>query len=176
MVFDLEADGVREAGGEILADFRLRERTAAAGVDLREMLVDGGLTLGFEVFLSTKAAVGFSFEQEPLGVFGIDRKALGLTVRAVVAFVGQAAETGAFIPVKTEPVKVFHELEFKAGFGALEVGIFNAQDELAPGVAGKKPVVESSARVADVEQAGRGRGESDAWLEVCVHGSIDDRR
>jgi hypothetical protein len=73
-------------------------------------------------------------------------------------------------------MKVFQKLEFKAGFGALQVSVLNAENELAAGVAGKKPVVESGARVADVEQAGRGRSKSDAWFGDCVHGSIDDSR
>jgi hypothetical protein len=176
VVFDLEANDVGKAGGEIPVDFSLGESAAVAGINLREMLVGGSLALGFEILLGTEATVGFAIEEEPLGVFGIDFEALGLAVGAVFTFIGQAAETGAFIPVEAKPVEVFHELEFKAGFRALEVSVLNAEDELAAGVASKQPVVESSARVADVEQAGGGRGKSDAWFGDCVHGSIDDRR
>ena len=63
-----------------------------------------------------------------------------MAVRAVVALVESAGgATGAFIPVETEPEKVFNELSFIAGFGTLKVGVLNPQDEPAAGDAANVP-------------------------------------
>ena len=44
----------------------------------------------------------------------------------------------------------------------LPVGVLDAQDVGAAGMAGKEPVEQGSAGAADVEVSGRGRGEADA--------------
>ena len=70
-----------------------------------------------EIFLGTKAAVGFSLEQQALGVLGIEFRGARTDGRGrSPALSGQAAEAGAFIPVQAQPVKVFHgELGVQSG-------------------------------------------------------------
>ena len=174
MAFDSEADGIGLAVGKVLRDGGWVERAAAAGVDLGAMRGGGLGALGFEFVWGAEAAVSFAFGEEPLGVLGVDRQALGLTVRAVLAFVRFAQLARAFVPVEAEPMEVFHQLGFMADFGAFQVSVFNAKDELAASAAGEEPVVEGGACIADVEQAGGGRGKADAGLGD--HISNDDRR
>ena len=133
---------------------------------------DGLGSLGFEVLWGAEAAVGLSFRKQALSVLGVDCQALGLAIGTVRAFIGQ---TGTLVPIKAEPAKVFHELGFVAGFGALQVGVLDAEEEFSAGVAGEKPVVQGGARVADVKHASGGRGKSDTG-RCCGHDSIDDRR
>ena len=171
MVFNFEADGVGPAGGEVLGDGFRAQGAATAGVDLGAVSGDGKFALGFELFRGAEAAVGLAIGEEALGVLGVEVEALGLAVGAVGALVGQA---GALVPVEAEPAEVLHELGFEAGLGALEVGVFDAEDELAAGAAGEEPVVEGGARVAHVEQAGGGGGKPDAGFGGG-HGTTDNR-
>src|ERR1017187_4073991 len=137
------------------------------------MIGGGNSALGFKLFRRAETAVGFALGKQALSVLGIDRQPLRLTIGSVGAFFRRAEVARAFVPVQAEPAKVFDELLFKAGLRAFQVGVFNAQDEVAAGAAGEEPVVERSARISDVEQAGRGRGKSDTNFRGS-HGSNDD--
>jgi hypothetical protein len=90
MVFNLEADGKRLAGGEVLLNGGSRKCAAKSGVDLRTLGSGGFFALGFQFLRGAEAAVGFAFSQQALRVLGIDGQALGLAVGAAVAFAGQA--------------------------------------------------------------------------------------
>ena len=124
----------------------------------------GGLgALGFELLRGAEAAVGLALGEQALGVLGVDVPAARIGGRGRGRpCPGSPGRAGAFVPVEAQPVQVFDELGFEAGFGALEVGVFNAEDELAAGAAGEEPVVERGARIAYVKQAGGGRGKADA--------------
>jgi hypothetical protein len=69
-------------------------------------------------------------------------------------------------------MKVFHELDFEAGLGSFKICILNAQNELAAQMSREKEVIQGSARVADMEQAGGGRRESNAG-NSSIHGSTE---
>lgn len=133
------------------------------------MFGGGQFALGFKLLRGAEAAIGLAFGEELLRVGGIDGQALGLAVGAVSALVGLAGIAGAFVPVEAHPAEVFHELGFVAGFRALHVRVFNAEQEIAAGAAGKEPVVQGGTRVAYVEQPGGGRSKPDAGFGGCHH-------
>ena len=84
-----------------------------------------------------------------------------MPVRPMRASAG-SAQFRAFIPRETHPLQVLHQLSFVTLFAALKIGVFNAEDEVAPGMPGVEPVVESGAGVAYMEESGRGWRETDA--------------
>jgi hypothetical protein len=86
-------------------------------------------------------------------VFAVDVEAFGLAVRAVGPSAG-AAQFRAFVPGEAHPLEVLHQLHFVAVFAALEVGVFDAEEEGSAGVAGEEPVVEGGAGVAYVQESG----------------------
>ena len=134
-------------------------------IDLLAMLGCGLLALGFQFFRRAETAVGLAFGEQLLGVRAIDVEALGLAIGAVRA-AARSAQFRAFIPCEAHPVQVLHQLGFMARFAALEIGVFDAKDEVSAGVAGEEPVVEGGAGVAYVEQPGRRWRETDARLGV----------
>jgi hypothetical protein len=68
----------------------------------------------------------------------------------------------AFVPVEAEPTHPIKNAFDHSLGGALEVGVFDAQDEGATGVASKEPVEERGAGTPHVQVAGRGGCETDA--------------
>ena len=71
-------------------------------------------------------------------------------------------EERALVPVEAEPAHAFEDALDHFFRGALEVGVFDAQDKGSAEVAGEEPVEEGGAGSADVEIAGRGRRKTDA--------------
>jgi hypothetical protein len=142
---------------------------------MRLVLGHGQEPLGLEFIRSAETAVGLAFREQPFGVLGVDGQALGLAIGSEVAGFGLARRTRAFIPVNAEPVQVFDQLSLEANLGALQIRVFNAEQELAPGAAREEPVLERSAGIAYVEQAGGRRGEPDTGSSVR-HGNKHDRR
>jgi len=169
VVLNAEAHGERLSGGDVAGDGFLVQRAAAAGVDLGAMFRGGQFALGFKLLRRAEAAIGFARGEELFGVRGVEVKPLGLAVGAVSALAGLAGIAGAFVPVEAHPAQVFHELGFIAGFRALHVRVFNAEQEIAPGAAGKEPVVKGGTRIADMEQPGGGRSKPDAGFGDCHH-------
>ena len=91
-----------------------------------------------------------------------------LKIRAAIAFAraGGVAGERAFIPIEAEPAEaVEDDIDGFLGI-ARGVGVFNAQHEGAAGVAGVKPVEQSRARAADVEEAGGRWCESNPSFHV----------
>ena len=111
-------------------------------------------------------------------MLGVDVQPLGLAIGAVIALIRQPGDApGPSSQVDAEPAQVFDELGFEAGFGALQVGIFNAQDECAAGASGEEPVIERGACIAYVEQAGGRRGKPYAGkIRSCHQLMIDGIR
>src|ERR1035437_7044956 len=88
---------------------------------------------------------------------------LTLEIRTAVAFAraGGVAGERAFVPVKAEPAQAVEDDIHGLLRVARGVGILDAEDERAAGVAGVKPVEERRARAADMQVAGGRRGETD---------------
>src|SRR5207244_652196 len=102
-----------------------------------------------ELLLRHVVVVGVAGGDELLGDLPVARQALHLEERALV-------------PVEAEPA---HALEDRVhrGFGrALEVGILDAQDELAAVAPRVGPAEERGARAADVQGSGRAGREPGA--------------
>lgn len=87
----------------------------------------------------------------------VDFFAFALAVGGVIA-----GHVGAFVPVEAEPIEAVEDSGVGFGGVARFVGIFDAEDKFALGVAGVEPVEEGRAGAADVEVAGRGWGEAGA--------------
>ena len=175
MVFDAQANRKWLAGGDIPLDGRRVELEAAAGVDRCPMLRDRQQALNLKFIRSAEAAVGLAFRQQALGVLGVNLQPLGLAIGPVLAHVRVARRAGALVPVDAQPVQIFDELGLIAGFGALEICVFDAQNELALRAPREKPVVERCARIAYVQQTGGRRGKPDSGNGVG-HGNQHDRR
>ena len=94
--------------------------------------------------------VGLAGGQELLGLFPVDVEA-------------PALEDGLLVPVEAQPLEVLEDLVEEPGFGALEVGILDAEQELAPGVAGVEPVEDGRPGAPDMEEARRAGGEAYAY-------------
>src|SRR5207247_11318333 len=100
-----------------------------------------------ELFLRRPAVIGPAPRDQPLGGLLVAREAFHLEKRP-------------FVPVQTQPA---HRVEDRLhrGFGrALEVGVLDAQDELAAVLSRVRPGEESGPRPADMEVAGRARSKT----------------
>jgi hypothetical protein len=111
----------------------------------------GLLTLAREVFLRAEATVGGAAFEEGLGGLLVFFHVFGL-------------EVGALVPVDAHPLQAVQD--GPGGFlgGALHVGVFNAQNQFAAGLAGEQPVVQGRAGAADMQKARGGRREAHADL------------
>ena len=125
--------GVGEVEGDVAADFVADDDAFARGAEAQ----------GAGVF------VDHAFVLEDLEVALVDGAAFALAVGAVVA-----AFFRALVPVETEPAESVIDGPHGLFVVALAVGILDAQDEGATGVAGVEPVEEGGAGAADVEEAG----------------------
>jgi hypothetical protein len=132
------------------------------------MLGDGFLPLGFELFGGAEAAIGFAFAEQLSGVLAVNCQPLRLAVGCMRAFNAFACKPGTFVPVQAEPLQIFDQLRFVARFAAVEIGIFNAEQEISAGVPGKEPVVERCPGIAHMQQSRRRGRESNARF-LCVH-------
>jgi len=108
-----------------------------------------GASHRFELFLRAVAAICLAFGEPLLDHLAITRIALSL-------------EEGPFIGVEPEPFHAVEDHLHGGGRGALAVGVLDAQDEDAAVTAGVEPAEKRGAHAADVQQAGRARGESRA--------------
>ena len=82
---------------------------------------------------------------------------LALKIGAAIAFAraGGVAGERAFVPIQPEPAQAVEDDVHGLLRVARGVGVLDAQDERAAGVAGIKPVEQGRARAADVQIAGR---------------------
>ena len=108
--------------------------------------------LGVEFLGGEEVLVRASSRQQALGV-----GAVAIGVRTL--------KERPFVPGDPEPGEaVENDLRVRVG-AALLVGVLDAQDEHAAEAARVEPVEERGARAADVQVAGGGGGEADAWVE-----------
>src|SRR5947209_3314735 len=161
MLWNAQADGARFGGSSPALRFGGVDGAAFAGVNRLTVLGSGAVAFFLQVFLGTEAEIRFVFIEQSLGVCAIDLETVGLPVRAVVT-----ADVGSFVPIEAEPFQVGDELGFKAGFTAVNVGVFDAEDHGAALLAGEEPIEESSTGIADVQMAGRG------WCETYADGIL----
>ena len=128
---------------------------------------------GFALHLEFDGAfvfVGEAVREKRLDAALIIFLPLRLEIRAEIAFAraGGVAGERAFVPIEAEPAQAVEDDVHGLLRIARGVGVLDAEDERAAGVAGVKPVEERGARAADVEVAGRRWGESDAWFHRSI--------
>src|SRR5204863_7816245 len=87
----------------------------------------------------------------------VARELLRLVIRAV-----RAADLGALVPVQAQPAEPVEDRLQGLRHVALLVGVVDAEDELAVLLPGEQPVEQGRADPADVQVAGRARGEAGA--------------
>lgn len=176
------ADDVSDLHFEVVDDVNEVEDGLAVGANDDEVGV-GGLAVGeFAADLADHGVTdedGFAGHAELdgafvfVGVSAVDEfpdaaavkvLALGLEVGAAVASAraGRVGGGGAFVPVEAEPAEALED-DVDGGLGvAGGVGVFDAEDEGAAGVAGVEPVEKGRAGASDVEVASGAGGETDA--------------
>ena len=111
--------------------------------------------------LLAEAAVSMSLLDEKVGVFLVQRAALGLHIGAY-----GAADVGAFVMLQ---MALGHGLVYNVHCALYEtalIGVFNAQDELAARVARYQIGVQRRAQVANVHISGGRRGKTGTYLAV----------
>ena len=100
-----------------------------------------------EALARTVAVICVTLFEQPGDNFAVARETPGLEIRALVG-------------VETQPGHAIQDRLHRLGRRPLEVGILDTQDELAVRLAGQQPAKKRGSRTADVEHAGRARGES----------------
>jgi len=80
-----------------------------------------------------------------------------------VDFEPPALEDGFLVPVETQPLEVLEDLVEESRFGPFQVGVFDAEQELSPGMAGEEPIEDGRPGAPDVEEARRAGGKSNAY-------------
>ena len=117
--------------------------------------------------LAAVAAVGAVLGLPGLDVLGGGRVAVGgagveqLLQRLGVALGPRGLRDRPHVPVELEPLHRVEDLRDVLLGRALAVGVLDPQHQLAAAMAGRKPVVESGPGAADVQGAGRRRGEAE---------------
>jgi len=130
-----KTDRERAIGRQIRDD--ARRRAAGAVVHRLALFFHRRLPLGVQLGGRAHARIGFRCGEQFFDLLLVERKTLGLIKRA-------------FVVIQTEPLhRVQDRLNGLRG-GALAIGILDAQDELAAGVAGKKVIEQRGARAADM--------------------------
>src|SRR5688572_11848110 len=76
------------------------------------------------------------------------------------------ADLWTFIPVEAEPAQIFENRRVGVGCGALNVGVFDTQDERAVLPAREQPVEQRRADIADVQMAGGARSETNSHVTL----------
>src|SRR2546425_22375 len=110
------------------------------------------------------AVIGPALRDQPLGGLLVAREAFHLEKRP-------------FVPVQTQPAHRVEDRLHRRFGRALEVGILDAQDELAAVLSRVRPGEESGPRPADMEVAGRARSKTGsdhrhAWNRRIVRDGV----
>ncbi len=91
----------------------------------------------------------------------VDSQPLALPIRTEIA-----ANLDALVPLQAKPAKVLEDGQLRFARRTLGVGVLDAEDERPVVPARKEPVEQRRARVADVQVAGWGWGETDSHRAV----------
>src|SRR5207253_8859105 len=130
-----KADGAALAGSATAGGFFRRDAAASALVHGRASGGLGGGAVLLELVFGAEAVVGVGGSDELFGGGAVEIEALRLVI-------------GAFIPVESQPAHAHEDAFHHFLGGALKIGVFDAQDERAAGVASVEPVEERSAGAA----------------------------
>ena len=112
-----------------------------------------------EVLVSDRPA-GLDLEEDSVAVLvGL---ALGHELRGLgaVDIEPPALEDGLLVPVEPQPLEVLEDLVEESRFGPFQVGVFDAEQEFPPGMAGVEPVEDGRPGAPDMEEARRAGGKS----------------
>ena len=112
---------------------------------------------GLKALRGAVAVVGAPLLNELLGGVFIELQALRLVVRPIVA-----ADIGAFVPVQLQPAQGIKDVLLRPLHLAGDVGVLDADDELAAVATGEEPVKQSRADIAHVGIAGGAGGKADS--------------
>jgi hypothetical protein len=131
---------------------------AAAGIDglvVRGLGQSGSIlvrSLGGlrEVFARTRARVDGSAAHKIAPCFEVESASLALLVRGK-----GAADVGAFVPLETEPAKIFVHRALKLGAGTIWIQVFVAKNKHAAGGAGTLVGCPEGAGVPEMEVSSR---------------------
>src|SRR6185436_4417802 len=118
-----------------------------------------GRAIRLELRWRAEAVVRTAGDQHLLGVGAVQMEPLRLTVRSA-----SAADVRPFVPVQTEPAEIPEDGRLGFGGRPLDVGILDAEHELAARPARHQPVEERGARIADVQLPGWARSESQSHV------------
>src|SRR5262245_24574707 len=162
-------DGVVERSLPFLGRFEANdERFAAPGARVR--------------FLTRNVAERIRYLPLARGLGGhlFDGRVVTLLLRSEVAigptffeqFIGRGAmllgvirlEVRPLVVIEAEPLHTFQDSPDHLFAGSLDVGVFDAEDEFAAGLAGEQPVEQCGARPADVQISRRRRRETNTNL------------
>src|SRR6516162_3769425 len=128
------------------------------------MLRHSHLALALQFFLRAEAEIGFALGQQPLGMFTIEIEPVTLAIRHI-----RPTHIRSFVPTDAKPPEVIEQLRFVSRFASLQIGVFNAQDHRAAGLACKEPVVKRRAGIANVELASGGGCKTNANFRRWGH-------
>ena len=137
-----EANGCGFSCGATLGAFLARNLPAGAFVTGRAAFSSGRRATRFQLRFGAETIVGMSGGQQLSGAFAIELHALSLMVWALV-------------PVETKPAHALQNAFDHLGCRALEISVFNAQDERASVMTGEQPVEQRRTGATYVQIAGR---------------------
>ncbi len=146
---DLEAYNVRLTSVEPLRNLLVLQSSASAVVHECGLPRFRVFPLRVELFFCAEAAVRVPRLEQCMR-------------RLDVLGHGLALEVGPFVPIQAEPLQSGEYAVDRFGGGAFHVGVFDAQNENAAGLSGPEPIVQSGARSAEMEIAGRAGSETHA--------------
>ena len=155
-------EGIVDDAGEIvgrravrLDDDLVLDRVRLDGDPAVDEVVEGDRPAGLDLEEDgVSVLVGLAGGEELRGLLPVDAETFAL-------------EEGFLVPVEAEPLEVLEDLVEEPGLGPLEVRVLDAEQELAPGMAGIEPIEDGCPGAPDVQEARRTGGESDS-----DHGSL----
>ena len=109
---------------------------------------------GLQPLLITEAAVGAALFHQKLGILSIERPALRLDIGA-----HRAAQIGTLVPGEAALAQGGVDDVGGPLHQPPLVGVLDAQDEFAAGMAGDEPGIQGGAQIAHMHVAGGGGGE-----------------
>ena len=165
---ELDLDGAADQVGEGDRAVRQEEAPVRRPVGVRGARCQGGTVVagrlaagelgpapGLQLLRGLEAGVDGTTGPEPLERSLVEGGALALPV--------------LLVPTHAEPGQILADRPLEVGARALAVGVVEAEDEAARLLAGEEPVDHGRARVAQMEQPGRARGETDGWRHGVAH-------
>ena len=97
-------------------------------------------------------------------MIGVRLHALGLSIWTV-----RAAHLHSFVPLEAHPAQIVENRLLRLARRALEIGVFDAQDERAALAAGEQPVEQCRSGVTDVQMTcGRRRETNSHWWHLIL--------